>query len=201
MLISNDIPVCVTALESAQGLTSSGCWGQWWLSLRGGLELLTLILCTFSVVYDLQVLFIQNVGPNKLRNKTHTTHAGQPPGVLARSPRHWSQRCAGSEGRHRGKGVPREWVSPLRNGGALCDQTLLSSRICDSLLGHWATPSQSSRWLYVQFMISLPFKWTHPGPGTCSYHRLEIEGCLRVTSPASLKSGVPSPWAPVMSSH
>lgn len=97
-LISNDIPVCVTALESAQGLTSSGCWGQWWLSLRGGLELLTLILCTFVVVYDLQVLFIQNVGPNKLRNK-------QPPGVLARSPRRWSQRCAGSEGRHRGKGV------------------------------------------------------------------------------------------------
>ena len=38
VLKSNDLPLCVRVLESAQGLAGSGCWGRWWLSLSGRME-------------------------------------------------------------------------------------------------------------------------------------------------------------------
>lgn len=201
-LISNDVPVCVTALESAQGLASSGCWGQWWLSLRGGIETShSHPLYLFSRLWFVGTICSKHRPQQTKEQNTHNPcwSAARCPGEKPKPLE--SEVCRIGGGGTGGRVCPGSGSHPSGMEGPCA---VKHHCLPGSVAPCWAISppphraaggSMSNSW-------SLCHSNGHTGgPRTCSYNRLEIKGCLRVTSPASLKSGVPSPWAPVMSSH
>lgn len=174
-LMSNDLCVWATARESTHGIANRGCC--WWVAEAQGQDE-TFRSPSFVPFQLCPTRRYCHRGPNKLRNKTHTTHAGQPPGVLVKSWRHWGQRRGCAQG---ASPTTQEWRDPVWPNVLGLPRSVLPARpMVRSLTGQWTLRCLNHDLFDIQMDIPMA-----QGPAHTIGWKSKV---VWVTSPASFRA-------------